>query len=505
MTLNLLPGIVWALDEPTTSLVRRWRNGLPEKAKPVFNVSSRWEEFTEIITHYQELGFNETLLQAGLSLESQEHGRRVNVVVVGSFPCQGGISWGEAEKKLATLGAFISLEHHRIFLNTNLPNIEAPSSEGTIDSSQLSSVRVLPWLLTRMVTGGFTLGEDEFFERFCHLLDVLLLTEREGGKVPEYVVNAFFRSENQPNHVRLAGFSSLSLELLLREISHSLSSAILHRTYNRPYGDMKVAIQALERKLAESIGEFLQGKQSALQIEDYLFGQRGVSHLSGAAILREIPDILTRQSQRLQKEEMVNEPPPSCLARLWQKLLVWFGQAKPLVSSKPDQFQKDYLINKLKGFSRVIQEIADKARETHGANELPSEFIRRWSDELKDLLIRSMKEQWQAGKVTEQLAFKITRDVQKNFSQAIFQWGLNSERVREMKRTLENGNLLRFSALLRGGMSVTPQALVTSFNLGSSLRHGAHNVPCANLRIYPSRPPYLMATSAPIPIENIIL
>ncbi|MEM4720955.1 MAG: hypothetical protein QXT73_02675 [Candidatus Methanomethylicaceae archaeon] len=505
MTVKLLPGIVWALDEPTMSLVRQWRNGLPEKAKPVFNAATSWEEFTEIITHYQELGFNETLLQAGLSLEPQEHGRRVNVVVVGSLPCQGGNFWREAEEKLATVGAILSLEHHRVILYTNLPNIEGPSSEGTIDSSQLSSVRVLPWLLTRMVTGGFTLGEDEFFERFSHLLDVLLLAEREGGQVPEFVVNAFFRSENQPNHVRLAGFSSLSLERLLKEISHSLSSAILHRTYNRPYVDMKVAIQALERKLAESIGEFLQGKQTALQIEDILFSQRGVPHLSGAAILREIPDILTRQLQRLQKEEVVNEPPPSCLARLWQKLLVWFGKAKPPVSSKPDQFQKDYLINKLKGFSRVIQEIVEKARETHGVIELPPEFIPSWSDDLKDLLIRGMKEQWQAGEVTERLAFKITRDVQKNFSQAIFQWRLNSERVREMKRSLENGNLLRFSALLRGGMSVTPQALVTSFNFGSSLRHGAHNIPCANLRIYPGRPPYLVAASAPVAIENIIL
>lgn len=506
MTLKLLPGIVWALDEPALEMARRWRDSLPQRAKEVFNVANSWEEFTQILTTYREQRFDETILQARLSLEPQEHGRRVNVAVVACFPTEGQVSWTEAENKLSSLTPHLSLEHHRVLLRPNAPTLldnPFPVPEDMI-KSQLESLRVLPWLLTRVVTGGLTYGEDEFFFHFSELMDVLFLAEREGGQVPEHLVNSFFKPQHQPHHVRLMGFSRLSLEPLLTDIATSLSQAILHRAYNRTYEDMRPAIRSFERRLAELIGEFLRGERTAIQVEDYLFDKKSLPFFSVASILREVPSILTGQAMRLQQEELAPAPPPSWLARLWQKILAWLGLAKPSSKSKPDKIQREYLINRLNRFSQVIQEIADKAGEAQEGLELPSDFIRDWSDELESLVLRSIKEQWQVRELTERLAIRITRDVKANFSQAIFNWGIHSERAEEVRRAMEIGNLLRFSAPLKGGMSVVPQAVVTSLHLGSSIRHGAHNVQCANLRHYPGRPPYLVAASEPVPIERIL-
>lgn len=74
MSLKLLPGIVWALDEPALALVRQWWNGLPHRAQSVFTVAGSWEEFTEIIAIYREARFDEAILNAGLSLEPQQRG-----------------------------------------------------------------------------------------------------------------------------------------------------------------------------------------------------------------------------------------------------------------------------------------------------------------------------------------------------------------------------------------------------------------------------------------------
>lgn len=504
MSLKLLPGIVWALDEDALNLVRQWWKRLPSEAQRVFTVADSWEKFTQILSTYREQRFDEVLLQAGLSLELQEQGRRVNVVTIASFPAESQISWAEAEAKLSTLSAHVSLEHHRVLLRPSLPAIDDPEQQEPPDASQLSPLRVLPWLLTRVVTGGFTLSEEEFFQHVSSLLDVLLLTEREGGQAPAPIVNAFFAAPQHSGHVHLAGFSRLSLEKLLDEMAASLSHAILHRAYNRPYEDIRPAIQAFEHRLAELIGEFLRGERTATQVEDHLFTPQGLPRLEVvAAILREVPELLDRQALRLQREETAAPPPPSRLARVWQRILAWLCRPQPQVRREPDQVQREYLIGRLRQLSHNIQEAARHAREGQEGLELPSEFKSIWSDELKSLVMKGIKRQWQAQELTHRLAMKITRDIQQNFSQAISNWGLQIKQVQEVARALEVGNLLRFNALLQGGLPVIPQAVVTSFNLGPSLRHDARNVPCATLKVYPGRPPYLVAASEPVPIEHI--
>jgi len=502
MTLQLLPGIVWALDEPDLALVRRWWDSLPPKAQNVFTVAGSWEELTEIITTYREQRFDETILRSGLSLEPQEQGRRVNVVVVGSFS-EGRITWAEVEEKLQSLGAFLSLEHHRVLLHHTLPSIGRPPVQRDVDFSQLSTLRTLPWLLTRVVTGGFTLGDEEFFQYFSQLLDVLFLAERVGRQDSAYLVNYFFQLQPQPYCVCLAGFPRLSLEKLLKEIAASLAQAILHRAYNRHYEDMRPAIQAFERRLAKLGGEFLRGDRTATQVEDHLFSPHGLPLLSVAAILREVPDILERQAIHLRGEGTINSTPPSWWTNLWQKILACLGRDQPTVRNVPDQVQKDYLVNRFTRIIQVIKEMTIQAKEMQEKLDLPDHFIRVWSDELNDLVKRGIQEEWKGIELKNRLAIKIVRDVQDNFSNAISHWNLQGDRVREMARALEEGNLLRFSASLKGGLPVFPQAVVTSFNLGQQIRHGTNNVPSATLSFYSGRPPLIVAASQPVPIKNI--
>jgi len=144
-----------------------------------------------------------------------------------------------------------------------------------------------------------------------------------------------------------------------------------------------------------------------------------------------------------------------------------------------------------------------QAKEMQEKLDLPDHFIRVWSDELNDLVKRGIQEEWKGIELKNRLAIKIVRDVQDNFSNAISHWNLQGDRVREMARALEEGNLLRFSASLKGGLPVFPQAVVTSFNLGQQIRHGTNNVPSATLSFYSGRPPLIVAASQPVPIKNI--
>ncbi len=506
MSLKLLPGIVWALDEPALALVRQWHNGLPHRAQSVFSVAGSWEEFIEIIATYREARFDEAILNAGLSLEPQQKGRRVNVVMISSFPSEGEISWAQSEEKLSRIGDLLSLEHHRVLLYPTLPPVDAPAVQKDVEFSQLSPLRVMPWLLTRVVTGGFTLDEEDFSQHFSRLLDVLLLAEREGGQAPEYLVNSFFQPQPQPGQVRLLGFPRLSLEQLLTEISSSLSHAILHRAYDRPYKDMEFQIVAMEKRLSISVEEFLGGERTAIQVEDQFFSffdRHKEQLLSVAAILREVPNILERLCKRLQREITISAPPPSWWARLWQKILAFFGWGKPLVRNEPDQMQKVHLVNRFTRITQVMNELAIRAREGQEVPDLPVDFIRSWSDELKDLVLRGIKENWSGEDLTNRMKIRINLDVQQQFFNAIFHWNLQGDRLREVTRALEEGSLLRFSADLIGGLPVMPQAVVTSYNLGQQIRHGVYNVPCATLSFYRGRPPLLLAASEPVPIEHI--
>ncbi len=505
MNLRVLPGIVWALDEPAYNYVKNWLVTLPPNASGVFAAASSWNEFIEIIDHYRKQEFDETLLQAGLSLEPQLQGRRVNVVVVGSLPAEGRTAWAEAEEKLHSLSGVISLEHYRVLLHPTLPPIGAASVQRDVVFSGLDTLRVLPWLLTRVVSGGFTLGEGEFSHHFSQLLDVLLLAERDGGRAPGYLVHSFFQSQPQPRHVRLAGFPRLSLGHLLTEMAAFLAQAMLQRAYQRPYEETRPAIQALEKQLAGLVGEFLRGERTATQVEDHFFRLRAFPNLSTSAILREVPEILHRQTLRLRQDAIMIAPPDSWWTRLWRRILAFFGRNQPADRDLPDRVQRDYLVKRFTRTIEVIKEVTSEVQAEPNTVSLPDDFIKDWADEINVFVRRGLQEGWGRSELKNHLKIKMERYLQENFFHALLHWDLKDERVREVARALDEGNLLRFSAPLIGGLTVSPQAVVTSLNLGEQIPYQTHKVPCATLSFYPGWRPLLVGASEAVPLEHISL
>ncbi len=500
--INLLPGIVWALDEVALKLVRRWQAGLSEKARSVFRVASCWEEFSDHLKDYRRNSFDETMLAAGLSLATQRQGRRINLVIVACLPPAGVLTWAKVEEKIATLQLHtITLEQHRVLLHPTLPEILAPEA---LDAEGIAPLRFLPWLLTRVVTGGFTLGEEEFYAHFSSLLDALFLAEREGGTVPGHLVGQFFHQPAQPGHVRLAGFSRISLATLLGDLARSLAQGTLSRAERHPYD--ATLVQNFERKIAQWLAEFQAGQRTSLQVEELLIQEIRRLDWPTAALLKEIPRIFNKETIRLQREPTVDQPQGNIFIRIWQRLRTWYGFPPSTQDRGPDSLQQEAVFKNLTRMTEVLQEMAElsRANEQLPAN-LPPELFRAWSANLQKLLIRRLERRWSDYDLVNRLAWHIEQDLARHFGAALFNWEVPNENVREVAGALQEGNLLRFSAPLRGGLPTRAQALVTSLNLGDSIRHGAQQVACTSLRLYPGRPPLLLAASEPVPVEHISL
>lgn len=506
MNLQLLPGIAWALDERSLEWTRKWWQGLPPRAQTVFQVAGSWEEFAEILLSYRYESFDDTLLKAQLSLTPQINMRRINVVILSSFPCPDQVSWARVEENLTSLWKEnVSLEYHRVLLHQVVPALGVGPTLKETDFDSLTPVGGLPWLLSRVLSGGFILEEESFFKHFSLLLDVLFLSEREGGQAPDYVIGSFFRTPHQPGKIRLAGFSRLDLNLVLEDMASLLTQGIFSRAYHLSYKESYAELDSFRHRLAQLVGEFLAGKVSVTQVENFLFGEKALPSLPIAAILREIPDILEQEARRLGRPENLPPPAPGWFARLWRKILSWLGRGETEGSHQPDLIPKDHLIGQFAQFSGFLRELAAQTRKDKGHGTIPPERVQEWSEEFLKLIHRGLQSRWAAAEVKERLAKKIGRDTLTAFLEALSRWELKAERVLEMAKALEEGDLLRFSAPLRGGLPILPQAVVTSFNLGKNIPHGTENVSCATLRFYPGRPPVLLAASQPVEGKHLNL
>lgn len=501
MSLNLLPGIAWGLDEPALALVQRWQQRLPERMQRVFNVAAGWEELTDILNDYRQQSFDDVIVNAGLSLAPQEHGRRIKVMVVGSFPQADGTSWEEAEEQLDSIGMLLTMEQHRLLLHQTVPLVGQPAPAMDLNPPQIEPLRFLPWLLTRMVTGGFTLGEEEFYVHLASLLDALFLTEWEGGAVPGYLIAPFGQTPAQPHHVRLAGFARLPLDNLIADVAAALSRTVLAQAAQQPYE--AAIVHAFESKLARWIGEFLAGQRTSIQIEKQILQDLRRLHWPVAALLKETPRILDKEKVRLARETTAGQPQYNIFMRIWQRLRGWCGYHDPAQFQGPDPLQIEALSKNLTKMAEVLQELTQQARTYEGSPAaLPPEHANEWSIALHDLVMQRLKRCSKLD-VVSGLAWKIEPDLHRHFIAALHEWEISNTRVREVTAALAAGNLLRFSARLQGGLPVQVQALITSLNLGETIRHGAQQVTCATVRLVPGRPPLLIAASEPVPVEHI--
>ena len=227
MSLQLLPGLIWALDEKTQSLIRRWYDGIPPKAQNVFQTVLSWQEFIDAINKYREKGFENTIKEAGLSLDTQLAGRRVAVVVVTSLPIVDGLPLSIVKQNLEDLGGQVILERHWVLVDQHPRMAGKPISKTGLEHAKIFDLRQVPWLLTREITGGITLDAEKFFTLLASLLDTLLFTEREGINIAGDVVAPFFQPTAQPGSVRLVGFSRISLDQVLERITNVLSRAVI--------------------------------------------------------------------------------------------------------------------------------------------------------------------------------------------------------------------------------------------------------------------------------------
>jgi len=505
MSLQLLPGIGWALDQAALEQVRRWQNGLSDKARMVFQVASCWEEFTDIINTYRQQNFDDTMLAAGLGLETQKEGRRINIVVVACFPQEGGLAWTDAEKKIDAIQQQpITLEQHRVLLHPTLLSVQESSAPRELDTTEIASLRSLPWLLTRKVTGGFTLSPEEFHAHFSSLLDALFLAEREGGTVPGHLVGFFFRQPAQPGHVRLTGFSRVPLGLLLQDLAQSLSQTQLAQAARQPYE--AAIVHAFEKKLAHWLGEFLAGQRTSAQIEDNIMREARRLQWPVAALLTETQRIFGKEKMRLQREPTADQQKGNVFIRVWQRFRAWCGYPPPAPIHGPDSLQIEALSKNLTKMAEVLEELTRLAQTyARSPAALPPELVNNWSVELHDLIIQRLEKRWSELDVLSRLAWKIEQDLNRHFIAALHGWNIHNKRAQEVADSLAAGNLLRFSASLRGGLPVQVQALVTSLNLGPTIRHGAQNVTCATVRLWSGRPPLLLAASEPVPVEHLLL
>lgn len=505
MSLQLLPGIVWALDDFALMQVRRWQAGLSEKAQKVFQVVSCWEEFVDLINIYRQQNFDATMLAAALDLETQRQGRRINTVIVACWPQAGAIAWAEAEEKIEALQQQpITLEQHRVLIHPTLHPLEATLAPDGPEVDEIAPLRSLPWLLTRQVTGGFTLSEEEFHTHLSSLLDALLLAEREGGTVRGHLVGPFYQQPARPGHVRLAGFPRLPLDALLQEMARSLAQGMLTRAARQPYD--AVLVRDFERKLARWLDELQAGQRPSSQVEELIMRELRRLPWPAAALFKELPRIFSKETVRLQRQPTVDPPKCNIFMRTWQRLRTWCGCPPPDTEIGPDSLQTETLIKNLNQMHSVLAELDKSARQDEAlpAN-LPPELVNAWSDKLNTLIIRRLEQRWNEWDVVSRLTWQIEQDMAQNFVAALRHWDIENERVQEVAKALAEGNLLRFSAPLRGGLPVKVQALVTSLTMEETIRHGAHDVPCATLRLLPGRPPLLLAVSEPVPVGHILL
>lgn len=502
--MNLLPGISWALDESALASVRTWQEGLSDRARQVIRVAACWEEFVDIIEIYRQQDFDATMLDAGLSLETQRQGRRVNVVVIASLPRQGGFPWTEAEERLADIRRVLTLEEHRVLLHPTVRPLGEAADHTAIDWSELSSLRGLPWLLTRMVTGNFTLGEHEFQALIERLLDTLYLAEREGGMAPEHMIGAFFHPLPRTGHMRLAGFSRLPLDRLLPDLAQSLAQMVLAQAAQQSY-DVDLG-SPFEMKLAHWVSEFLAGQRSGSQIEEGIPRELSRHPWPVAALLNEAPRIFAKESMRLHREPAVDQPACHNSSSWWQRLLAWYGSSKPSVPPGPDPLQAEALRKNLDKMAELLRDLADRARlQPRSAARLPKELCQGWTDNLRTLIQQRLQRRWGELNVLERLAWQIEPDLAQHIVAVLHDWEIPDRQLQEVAAGLAAGNLLRFSAPLRGALPVQVQAIVTSLNLGPHIRHGSQHVPCATVRLWPGRPPLLLAASEPVPVEHLHL
>ena len=505
MNLQILPGIVWALDEVALQHVRRWQAGLPAKVQTVFRVASCWEEFVDLMDAYRRQNFDDAMLAAGLSLETQRQGRRINTVIVACWPQHGGLAWAEAEEKIANLMQLpLTLEQHRVLLNPALHPLEESLVPDAPEVNEIAPLRFLPWLLTRQVTGGFTLSEAECQDHFSSLLDALFLAEREGGRAPGHLVGLFYQQPAQPGHVRLAGFSRIPLDALLQEMARSLAQGMLLQGARQPYD--AVLVRDFEQKLARWLDEFQAGQRTNLQVEALVMQELRKKPWPAAALFKELPPILAKETMRLQRQTTVDPPRCNIFMRTWQRLRTWCGCPPPDTEIGPDSLQTESLVKNLNQMQAVLEELNKSARQDEElpAN-LPPELVKAWSDTLVKLIVRRLEQRWSELDVVRRLAWQIEQDMARHFVAALRHWDIPNESVREVARAWAEGNLLRFSAPLRGGLPIGVQALVTSLTMEETIRHGAHDVPSATLRLLPGRPPLLLAVSEPVPVEHVLL
>jgi hypothetical protein len=505
MSLQLLPGIVWALDDFALKQVQRWQNGLSEKARTVFKVASCWEECVDLINNYRQQSFDTTMLVAGLGLETQRQGRRINIVIAACFPQEGGLAWAEAEKKIEAIAQQpVTLEQHRVLLHPTLHQLEEPTAPRELDGAELTPLRFLPWLLTRQVTGGFILSEEEFHTHFSNLLDALFLAEREGGVVPGHLVDHFYHQPAQSGHVRLAGFSRIPIDALLQEMAQSLAQMVLAQAAQQSY-DVDL-VSPFEKKLAHWLSEFLAGQRSGSQIEEGIPRELSRHPWPVAALLNEAPRIFAKESMRLHREPAVDQPACHNSSSWWQRLLAWLGQSKPSVSPGPDPLQAEALGRNLDRMVELLRDLADRARpQPRSAARLPEELCQGWTDNLRTLILQRLQRRWGELDVMERLAWQIEQDLAQQIVAVLQDWEIPDAQLQEVAAGLAAGNLLSFSAPLHGARPVQVQALITSLTLEQTIRHEGQNVPCATVRLWPGRPPLLLAASEPVPVEHLHL
>ncbi|MBW2063264.1 MAG: hypothetical protein JRI95_17105 [Deltaproteobacteria bacterium] len=503
MSLELLPGIVWALDEKALDFIRRWHGGLSSKAQMVFQIAGSWKELAYIIDDYREQRFDTTIIEAGLSLRPQLERRRVNVVVVASFPQKEGQSWSEVEEKLQAVGQQVTLQQHRVLLHHAYPKIKDKPFPAKIDPIEISMPRILPWLLTREISSGRILGEEDFYNLFASLIDCLLLAEREGGQVPGHLLGPFLNPPAESGKVRLVGFARIPLDRVLDRMSEALTRVVLGWAYHRPYEPQK--LQTFEQRLALLVQEFLTGCRTYAQVEEFILGNRGLKSLSVAIILKEVKQILEIQTQYVIREGRKPQPTPGFLIRFWRRYLGWWTRKAAGISDfAPIIF--DNLIQNLHKMSEVIDNIAKQARqETDTHPNIPPDLIQIWSAELHDLVIEALNRRWSGVDVTDRLARIIRQGVSQHFSDALYNWGLEDDLLEEAARALQEGNLLRFSGRMEGGLRVQVQTLVTSLKIGETLLVGAQPVACATLQVWPGRPPLFLAATEAVPIDHLKL
>ncbi|MBU4447252.1 MAG: hypothetical protein KKD99_01605, partial [Proteobacteria bacterium] len=374
-----------------------------------------------------------------------------------------------------------------------------------IDSAAIGGTREAPWFLSNHIMGGFLIGDDEFFEHLCNLLNALLLAQREEGGAQGDIARVFFAAPAAPDHVRLVGFPRIPIAKLVKEIATVLAKTVLHRAY---HGTLEPGlITALERILSEKIKQFLSGGLGADQVLEVIIGRGGFKSWPTVQILGAGKDLLRRQLHRLSVEAPLqttqSTPPLGFFTRLWRKLLVFFRKAPPVVSG-PDKENLDYLRTNLKRMLEIIEVIEEQAKGGGPRHpDIPTDLINSWSSALRDKLLAALENRWQEIDILPRLSMVIERSVAKFFFEALHAWRLDGELLREMAKAIEHGDLLRFSAKLIGDQQVQAEALVTSLMIGDHIKYGGHYIRSAFLKVWPGRSPLFLAVGQPVPLEHI--